>query len=143
MTFHSNTKPGAVLFNFWRVDSFTAYLFTLVTITLLCFLKEYITSVRLKRQAAAAANQPTRQPLLGSGSRGRAGSTVARLLADDKAVESALYAASSLLGLWIMLIAMTFEIGFFVTIILASAVAHYVFTDTRHAMAPETECCEG
>eukprot|EP00753_Platysulcus_tardus_P004628 PLAT1255.1.p2 GENE.PLAT1255.1~~PLAT1255.1.p2 ORF type:complete len:174 (-),score=63.95 PLAT1255.1:179-700(-) len=129
MTFVWSTQ-AQVLFSFWSVSTGGGYFLSLVVIFGMTLLYEWLTSLDARRF--------TKSPAIGdpeSGSKPDAEESE-MLTMTDRLVNAILYGLQNVLSLFIMLIAMTFNAGYFMTIIIGVTAGHMLFHKRRNQTPP-------
>jgi len=130
MAFSSNSIVGEILFKTWKGDTPGKYTGSIIATLIMAFLHEGIKhSLRpyVVRQLRGedAPKKPTR-------------------LSQAHAADSALYLVQHCLGYFLMLIAMVYNVGLFIAVIVGAAAGYFCFAAPTDGKSPvkEEDCCD-
>ncbi|EFJ13071.1 hypothetical protein SELMODRAFT_123191 [Selaginella moellendorffii] len=120
MTFYWS-KNATILFDGWITKTWLGYILSLAALFLAALFNEYVVSRRILLIQASKSPGGLRKPLMGDCTEPPPSSI------DGRAVESILFVVNSALGLLLMLAAMSFNGGVFVSIVVGLGVGYFVF----------------
>ncbi|MES1917659.1 MAG: hypothetical protein MHM6MM_009372, partial [Cercozoa sp. M6MM] len=143
MTFYTGVQV-TILFEFWHVMSSRDYFFSIVILSLLCMSREWLSGFRAARAELGhslrkAANDGCEDGL-------GTGEALAVSHCDLpwyfayplSPIDSSLYGVSLGVAYLLMLVAMTYNVGIFLTVCIACAVGHYLFS-VRRVLLPSAK----
>jgi len=125
--FHSTTSPGPLLFQGFPVSDGTQYMTACGILVAFCLLKEWLFAFRTSSSDSF---------LNGVFSKSRQ--------QNEQIRSSILYGFNLALGYIVMLVVMSFNIGYFIVIVLASSLGHYLFHQKPESISSleDVDCCE-
>eukprot|EP01108_Squamamoeba_japonica_P000015 TRINITY_DN10017_c0_g1_i1.p1 TRINITY_DN10017_c0_g1~~TRINITY_DN10017_c0_g1_i1.p1 ORF type:complete len:154 (+),score=48.06 TRINITY_DN10017_c0_g1_i1:62-523(+) len=141
MTFTTNIN-GQVLFNWWNVKSPAQYAVSCVGIFVLAFLFEALSEFRAaynKRILAASRADPLLGKVQSHSSPRDAAEHAASL--EVRIVRTLLHMVQLTFSYFIMLIAMTYNVGYFMCIVGGAGAGYFAFAKVRAASSEVASCC--